>query len=236
PVLVRRYALRDDSAGPGYYRGGVGVELELTVFPPNGVITSRGMERYRFRPWGRRGGRAGTLGYTRLNPGTEREREIGKIDVLYLQPGDTVRIGAQGGGGYGDPLERPAGAVLDDVLDALVSREHARQDYGVVLAGDEVDERATAQLRAELRAARPDTRADFDFGPEREDYEAAWTPALQDAILAATWDYPVHLRHFLRDRLFAEIAARLTKGAVEPVLVPELLAAIIERELAGRGV
>ena len=235
PVLVRRYALRDDSAGPGYYRGGVGVELELTVFPPNGVITSRGMERYRFRPWGRRGGQAGTLGYTRLNPGSEREREIGKIDVLYLQPGDTVRIGAQGGGGYGDPLERPAGAVLDDVLDGLVSRERAEQDYGVVLAGDELDERATAQLRAKLRAARAEPLSDFDFGPERAAYEAAWTPALQDAILSATWDFPVQLRHFLRDRLFAELATRLREGAVEPGTVPALLSEIMERELAGRG-
>ena len=65
-----------------------------------------------------------------------------------------------GGGGWGDPLERPAEQVLDDVLDEYVSVEAARREYGVVLTGDlgeltlAVDAAATARLRAEMRAAR----------------------------------------------------------------------------------
>jgi N-methylhydantoinase B len=60
------------------------------------------------------------------------------------------------GGGYGDPLERDAQAVLQDVLDEYVSVENARSQYGVVLAHDlsRVDEAATERRRAELRAAR----------------------------------------------------------------------------------
>ena len=62
-----------------------------------------------------------------------------------------------GGGGWGNPLDRDAQAVLDDVLDEYVSVEGAERDYGVVLSGSledltlEIDEEATAQLRASRR-------------------------------------------------------------------------------------
>jgi N-methylhydantoinase B len=64
-----------------------------------------------------------------------------------------------GGGGWGNPLDRDPQAVLDDVLDEYVSVEGARRDYGVVLSGSledltlALDEPATEQLRAEMRAA-----------------------------------------------------------------------------------
>jgi N-methylhydantoinase B len=233
PVLISRYRLRPNSGGAGYYRGGMGVELELKVFPPNGVITARGMERYRFRPWGRLGGQAGTLGYTLLHSGTEHETGVGKIDVLALDPGDTILIGTQGGGGYGDPLDRSTEAVLHDVREGLVSLAHARRDYGVVIADDRVDQEATSALRAEMRQARGDQPlAAFDFGPERAAYEEIWTPALQDAILAATFDYPHRMRHFLRTRLFALLDARIARGEViTPDEIGTLVEEIQKREL-----
>ncbi|MDQ2787654.1 MAG: hydantoinase B/oxoprolinase family protein [Chloroflexota bacterium] len=233
PVLISRYRLRPDSGGAGYYRGGMGVELELKVFPPNGVITARGMERYVFRPWGRLGGKAGTLGYTKIHSGTDRQMDIGKIDVLHLDPGDTILIGTQGGGGYGDPLNRPVGKVLQDVREELVSHEQARRDYGVVIVDDHVDTDETESLRAQLRQERAgQSLAEFDFGPERLAYEQAWPPALQDAILAATFGYPHRLRHFLRTRLFALLDARVTAGEdTKPDEIIPLVAEIQRREL-----
>jgi len=234
PVLIPRYSLREDSGGPGYYRGGVGVVLELKVFPPNAVVTARGMERYRFRPWGRLGGQAGTLGYTTLNPGTDGETDIGKIDVLQLQPGDVLRIGAQGGGGYGDPLARPAERVVADVLDGLVSVERARDDYGVVVVDGACDEAASEGLRADRRASRGEGPLPaFDLGPEREAFERVWTPAIQDAINAVTAGYPTRLRQFLRGRLFARLEGILEAGEeIEAADVAPLLAEIEDRELA----
>ncbi len=235
PVLINRYRLLPNSGGPGYYRGGMGVELELKVFPPNGVITARGMERYTFRPWGRLGGKAGTLGYTKLHFGTSRETDVGKIDVLYLDPNDTILIGTQGGGGYGDPLDRPVHKVLHDVHEELVSSDHARDDYGVVIEDGHVDMMATTELRDRMRQARGSASlGGFDFGPEREAYEAIWTPALQDAILAATWDYPHRLRHFLRTRLFAILDERFAAGVdVRTEEIAGLVAEIQRRELGG---
>jgi N-methylhydantoinase B len=232
PVLVSRYSLREQSGGPGYYRGGVGVELTLKVFPPNSVITSRGMERYTFRPWGRLGGQAGTPGFTTLNPGTTREREIGKIDVLHMQPGDEVHIGTQGGGGYGDPLARPPAKVLEDVRNEFVSPEQACEGYGVVIVDGVVDQAATDALRAELRTKRGDSLPAFDFGSEREAFERIWTAELQDAILAETQDYPLMMRNFLRARLFAQLEARFAAGErVAPSEIGPMLDAIREAEL-----
>ena len=61
-----------------------------------------------------------------------------------------VRTG--GGGGWGDPLERDTEAVRSDVREELVSKEAARDDYGVVLKEDlSVDQAATRELRQSLK-------------------------------------------------------------------------------------
>jgi N-methylhydantoinase B len=41
-----------------------------------------------------------------------------------------------GGGGYGDPKKRPVELVARDVIRGFVSRESARDDYGVVIDAD----------------------------------------------------------------------------------------------------
>jgi N-methylhydantoinase B len=56
------------------------------------------------------------------------------------------------GGGYGDPLERPAEQVLDDVLDEFCTVEHALGAYGVVITkGLKLDHAATQARRTEMR-------------------------------------------------------------------------------------
>ena len=53
-----------------------------------------------------------------------------------------------GGGGFGEPRQRAPARVAADVADGLVSREAAREVYGVVVNGDEgVDEAGTEGLR-----------------------------------------------------------------------------------------
>ena len=89
-----------------------------------------------------------------VNPGTPEERELKPIsDQNRLRHGDLVRILSAGGGGWGNPLERPTEQVRDDVLDGFVSQASAREDYGVVLdpSGLEVDEVETRTLRKSLR-------------------------------------------------------------------------------------
>ena len=63
--------------------------------------------------------------------------EVGdKAGYIEHAAGECYEYHYGGGGGWGDPLDRPAERVLDDVLDEYVSVEAARRDYGVVLTGD----------------------------------------------------------------------------------------------------
>jgi N-methylhydantoinase B/oxoprolinase/acetone carboxylase alpha subunit len=76
------------------------------------------------------------------------EFDIGRNDVLYMRMAS--------GGGYGDPLEREPQRVLRDVEDGIVSRQEARNIYGVAIDGDEptLNLTATERLRADLRKER----------------------------------------------------------------------------------
>lgn len=59
-----------------------------------------------------------------------------------------------GGGGYGDPRERPAEVVRRDVAEGWISRERAAEVYGVALDRDGALDRArTAELRGRLVSA-----------------------------------------------------------------------------------
>ena len=80
-----------------------------------------------------------------------------------------MRIRTTGGGGWGDPLERPVDEVLRDVRWGKVSVAGAHDDYGVVVQGEgdalRADEAATGERRRAMRAARRDDEPFFDRGP-----------------------------------------------------------------------
>jgi len=212
-VLIRRFHLVADSAGPGRWRGGHAVRLDMQVFRPEGQVTARGMERLRFAPWGVAGGRAGATGRAVLNPGTPGERPVPKIDLLALEPGDVLSMRTPGGGGNGDPLKRPIEAVAADVEAGLVTPAHARAAYGVVMADGAVDPAATSALRAECRAAAGPL-GPFDFGAARDAHERRWPPALQDALVALLMTLPAPYRAYVRRALYSRIAARTDHGPV----------------------
>jgi N-methylhydantoinase B len=225
PILVHQYKLSSKPPAPGKYRGGLGIDFAFQVFAPNAIVTARGMERFHFRPWGRMGGGAGTLCETLLNPGTPQQKSVGKvINALHPTPGDVVAINTPGGGGFGDAFERDAAKVLKDVSEELISIEIARRDYGVVITkGLKVDHKATAAARAE----RPKNRnlAEFTYGPERDAYEAAFPPEVQDALAKALLAIPASQRQFYKSRVWAKVTdngkARLAKA--RPSEIPAIL-------------
>jgi N-methylhydantoinase B len=217
PIVVRRFHLIPDSAGPGRFRGGFGVRLDFQVFQPEGLVTARGMERLRFAPWGVAGGTAGATGSVMLNPGTAAEKPLPKIDVLALEPGDVLSVQTPGGGGHGNRFTRPPSHVLADVLSGLVSRERASDAYGVVLDGDRVDEEATVSLRAAQSDRGPAgarTGAVFDFGTARREHEQRWPSELQDAFIAMLMNLPAPYRAYVRRTLYGRVEALATERAV----------------------
>ena len=152
PVVVRDYSLRQDSGGAGKHRGGLGLHRSIEALGPTTFNIQ--MERTQCGPWGLMGGMDALPNrvYVERADGNIVAPANGKIYSLELNPGDAYVIESGGGGGFGDPLDRPAGAVLEDVRLGYVSRQAAQQDYGVVLDEEgTIDLQATEQLRAELR-------------------------------------------------------------------------------------
>ena len=76
--------------------------------------------------------------------------------VYPLAGEDALYYRWNGGGGYGDPLEREADAVREDCSSGVVSEAVAGQVYGVVLEGPsgDVDQKATERARERVRASR----------------------------------------------------------------------------------
>jgi len=148
PVRLRAYGLNRDSGGPGRFRGGCGVIREFEVLAEEAMLAVR-IDSVKNPPWGVAGGMNGGSGRAVVNPGTERERILAPLsDGTMLHRGDVFRIETGGGGGWGDPFDRPAVQVLADVLGGFVSPESAARDYGVVIRQGAVDEPATAARRA----------------------------------------------------------------------------------------
>jgi N-methylhydantoinase B len=125
------------------------------------------MDNVRFPCWGVAGGMAGRSGAIVVNPGTPRQREVPPIAAdVRLDAGDLLRVLSVGGGGWGDPFERPAERVLRDVREHFVSIDGARADYGVVIDPTTLglDLELTRQLRDQPRPPRPR----FDRGAATE--------------------------------------------------------------------
>ncbi len=121
--------------------------------------------------WGVRGGRAGRPFGVVIDPGGPDERTVDALaDAAPVRAGEVIRIRTTGGGGWGDPLERPYDEVARDVAWGKVSVAGARDDYGVVVTDGAVDrpavdEPASDELRAALRARRTGAEPFFDRGP-----------------------------------------------------------------------
>jgi N-methylhydantoinase B len=106
----------------------------------------------------------------------EGEPQIGRLDLAtneadpggeflyrlerpHMPAGTTVRQMTQGGGGWGNPLDRDPERVKADVRDQYVTIEGAARDYGVVITGDpiedpeglQINQIETEKLRAALR-------------------------------------------------------------------------------------
>ena len=147
PWIIETYQMRQDSGGPGKYRGGVGVRRTYRYLSPATTLTL--VKKTKSAPWGMAGGHDADAGHVVVWPGTEREERTAAIHYQ-MNAEDILQNNSGGGGGWGNPLERDPQRVLDDVINEFVSLKSAREDYGVVIDTDNwaVDEAATAALRA----------------------------------------------------------------------------------------
>jgi N-methylhydantoinase B len=161
-IFPVRHLWRDyeaDSGGAGEFRGNCGSLYRKQVLVPATIYTYVVGKRYPMP--GIAGGHPGAPNRLMVRAGGEHTFEVGdQAQYIEHAGGERYEYHYGGGGGWGDPLARPAEKVLDDVLDEYVSVEAARREYGVVITGSlealtlVVDREATDRLRAEMRAAR----------------------------------------------------------------------------------
>jgi N-methylhydantoinase B len=146
-LTVESFGIARDTGGAGRYRGGNATRMVMRFDDETNVTLCQ--ERVLTRPFAVDGGEPGTSAQLHhLTSDGERipmwARETKTIDA-----GDGVALQPAGGGGYGDPTDRPPAAVLEDVKDGYVSVEKAESAYDVVIDEAElvVDEAATAERR-----------------------------------------------------------------------------------------
>jgi len=162
PLRIERYETIPDSGGAGF---GLSVAYRFLCDGEIGIHD----ERWLTFPWGVLGGETGMRSTKRLvrTDGSE-EWLASKVEGIKVKEGDVLYFNTWGGGGWGDPYERDAGLVAQDVERRLVSQEGAKR-YGVVIADDDsVDTAATEALRAKLIAERDDKPL-FNFGGSVEE-------------------------------------------------------------------
>jgi N-methylhydantoinase B len=153
PILKRRHELRQDSGGPGQFRGGLSAVAEYELHGPGQAVSICEKSKVSSVRGFAGGHDAPESNAVIMFPGTDRELRLGKRSDMTIVPGDVVISQPAGGGGYGDPLLRDPEAVAWDVRNDYVSRELAETVYGVAFDDSgAVDLEGTSRARAERAA------------------------------------------------------------------------------------
>ncbi|PDT04129.1 hydantoinase [Rhizobium chutanense] len=135
PIRVHRYEMRCDTGGAGQYRGGTGVDYVVDVLA-GGEHLLRGEGARKKTAAGVNGGHWGERGSIKaFDLATGDELYCPPYGVEEVKPFHLV-IEATAGGGWGDPHRRAPESVLRDVRDGVVSRQAARDLYGVEISAD----------------------------------------------------------------------------------------------------
>ena len=126
PLVIWRKELRQDSAGPGRFRGGLGQVMEVSSREETAFGIFAGFERVKFPARGRNGGGPGQCGALSLKSGEALKPK----GLQVIQAGERLIIEMPGGGGMGPASERDPEAVGRDVRLGYISAEAAKRDYG----------------------------------------------------------------------------------------------------------
>jgi N-methylhydantoinase B len=132
-VLVDQYGFDITEGGEGKFRGGRGLVRDYRILSEEAWYTGT-FGRFKFLPWGLKGGAQGSKNYTKMIFADGRKPEIfGKTAQYHMKKGDVARLITATGGGYDNPMERPVEKVVEDVKNGYITPEIAKKGYGVVI-------------------------------------------------------------------------------------------------------
>ncbi|MCP3990587.1 MAG: hydantoinase B/oxoprolinase family protein [Actinomycetia bacterium] len=163
PLRIERLGLAPDSGGAGRYRGGLGYRKEIRSLTGGSFMSIA--DRSILSCWGLKGGKAGAPFRVTVDPGGPNQRILeGLCNDEVVAPGELIRIETTGGGGWGNPLDRPVAEVQRDLDEGKVTLGAAERDYGIVLRDGQIDAAATEAKRLSRKEADGDGLF-FDRGP-----------------------------------------------------------------------
>ncbi|KAF1940140.1 hypothetical protein EJ02DRAFT_424240 [Clathrospora elynae] len=176
PVIIEVNEALPDSGGAGFYRGG-NAQRTLYRWLCEGDISIHD-DRWMIKPWGVNGGKPGCRSrkvlYRNNSYGTNKQKDNvelcqSKQDQIHVYPGDVLEWVTWGGGGFGDPLTRPATRVALEVRRRLVTVFGASRNYGVVVDPSDftVKEESTAIMRDLIRKERETKGYSTDMSMDR---------------------------------------------------------------------
>jgi len=197
-----------NSAGPGKHRGGLGTEMVFEALAPNTKITARNRDRTRFAGWGIVGGEAGAASAFVRNPGKTHQINLGNTDIVTVDPGDIIYVSCGGAGGWGPPTERNPEAVLHDFKCGWITKQHAKEIYGVVISEGSVDKKATTACREIKKSKDSQNPSDgfYNVSVSQQDFEKVWTKQNYDTLTEGLAKLPISWRFFAKHQIFSAIA------------------------------
>jgi N-methylhydantoinase B len=135
PIRMEEFALREDSAGAGTFRGGMGFRKRYRVLGRCTLWAN--FDRVQCPPWGVRGGLGALPGRVSVfKAGEDTPHIFFKAEGFELDEGDLIVVETGGGGGYGPPAERDLALIQRDVTRGYISHAAAMRDYGVTIEAD----------------------------------------------------------------------------------------------------
>lgn len=131
PIRVEEFALRQDSGGAGKWRGGCGVVRRFKLLER--CFAALWFDRAKTTAWGLAGGGSGAGPANTITfPDGIQEHPL-KMRARELPRGTIVETRTGGGGGYGDPAERPSELIIRDIRQGIISEEAAREQYSFAI-------------------------------------------------------------------------------------------------------
>ena len=131
PHLLEKHEYLTDSAGPGQWRGGLGIETVYRIGSDETQLVTFGDGDYE-PAFGLFGGGPGSLNFIKLKQPDGREIVPLNKDLISGVPKGTIyHQVAGGGGGFGDPKKRERAVLRRELRDGLISPQAARDTYGL---------------------------------------------------------------------------------------------------------
>ena len=129
-VMVEQYTMHNEGGGYGEFQGGNGIYMDFLILSETAELTGA-FFGFLIPTWGLNGGHEGSHNYFMVIRPDGSTEKYSIVTNVKLKKGDRVRLVTATGGGYGNPANRPVEKVLRDLKNGYITRQQAKEVYGL---------------------------------------------------------------------------------------------------------